>query len=246
MPQIPEIKIHTEEEALSSSLHQALAPVLLEVLATDQFDEYFMPGSDLVRLPNLEAHRHPSNGLHQIYVFSGYTGVGKDHLAKTFSDQAGIKLLGFGEMLAKVVGVDRDQLRNYSAAELAYFYPQVIESIIQQQPCVLTSHPVFLSDGAITFDPDIYTQLKPNYFIFVSALPPQILLWLSQRNACGERTSPLASLQDIDLFQRCSFVILNAYSEQSGAGLITIQNTPSAIDENLALLKSVFCPSSRV
>lgn len=237
MLEIPKINIQTELGFSVPTFESALAPVLLRSLATVEYGNYFVPGTRLVLEPNPKAVAFPGQ-LNNIIVFSGPTAVGKDYLAKLFSKKSGLPIVGFGETLAKVVGVDRDQLRMIDASELTQYYGRVIDDIIQQQPCILTSHPVFLNEGVIHFAPDIYAQLKPSYFVIISALPSQLLLWLNQRNISGERNSPPASFEEVDLLQGVSFAILKIYAEQTGSGLISIQNSPPDTDVNLNFLVS--------
>lgn len=220
-----------------------LAYQLLRSVAISEQEHQMLyhPGTQVLLEPNPEAVSYPEEGLNPVIVLSGISACGKDYLTNQLQKEHGSHtVIGFGETLAKTVGVDRDQLRYLSTEELERHYPAVVQTIIDQQPCIVTSHPVFRQGETWCFSPMIYNMLNPTAFVIVTAKSPNIIMWRHQRNVKGERVTPLFTSEELDMEQEIIVNVLEAYSRRRGIGLVTIQNDHRNTQQNISFLKDLY------
>lgn len=173
-------------------------------------------------------------------TMTGPMGVGKGWMLnrlkalETFPES--LQILSFGDMLAKLANVDRDQLRTLSPKLISELQPRVANYARSQAPLIFDSHVVAIQDGALLHNPAAEKIMRPAHYVAVVAEPELIV---ARRAQDESRVRVLQTADEINTHQKVMLAILSVLSDELGSGVTVLRNEPGNEALNLALLMNL-------
>lgn len=181
-----------------------------------------------------------SNSKNNIIVVTGMSGVGKDFLLSQVSLPKKISIIGWGDMLSKLLDKHKDlMMESIDSDTIIKNQFLVCEKVIKLQPVVAICHAIRLEDGIYNYNLEIEKKLNPKCYIFITAPAKIISHRIIERNKNGSRYITQTNIEHIEREQNIKLAKVMELAALLKTELVILSNIDDEYDYNISKLKLI-------
>lgn len=178
--------------------------------------------------------------MNRIIVLTGISGVGKDYLVHHADRPPELMVVGWGDELASLLGVDKDEMDTVDAEKMHRAQVQVCDKVIAASPVVAICHTVRpTSKGDLGYVLDIEARLMPQYYVFAVAPPAVIKARIVARNEAGCRNVSVPPVDEVANGQLRQHDLVKELADRLGSRFVTLTNSGENSIESLKKLSAI-------